>query len=94
MEYQLTGTKLAASALAANTFLRSAFGAIFPLFASYMFDDLGIQWAMTLLGCVASLLAPVPVVFYLKGAKIRQTSIYAPTGPPVNVSGTANAKEV
>ncbi|KAH8124981.1 hypothetical protein FP744_10004927 [Trichoderma asperellum] len=73
---------IAASALAANTFLRSAFGAIFPLFATYMFKGLGIQWAMTLLGCVAVVLAPVPVIFYFKGAQIRKNSKYTPKFPP------------
>ena len=74
-------TQFAASAVAANTFLRSLFGAIFPLFASYMFDGMGIQWAMTLLGCLASLLAPVPFLFYIKGAQIRRVSKYAPKIP-------------
>ncbi|KAL7952490.1 major facilitator superfamily domain-containing protein [Trichoderma compactum] len=78
---------LAVSALAANTFLRSLFGAIFPLFASYMFKGMGIQWAMSLLGCVAALLAPVPVIFYIKGAQIRKVSKYTPKLPlPVATS--------
>ena len=50
----------AASAIAANTFMRSLAGAGFPLFATYMFDGMGIQWAGTLLGCVALLLVPYP----------------------------------
>lgn len=68
----------AASALAANTFMRSGFGAIFPLFATYMFDGMGIQWASTLLGCVALLLAPMPVLFLMYGKKIRGRSKFAP----------------
>ncbi|KAF4549583.1 MFS-type transporter-like protein 37 [Elsinoe fawcettii] len=71
----------AASAIAANTFLRSIFGAIFPLFARQMIDGMGIQWAGTLLGCVALVFAPVPVYFYLRGAKIREKSQFAPTFP-------------
>ncbi|KAL7918065.1 major facilitator superfamily domain-containing protein [Trichoderma austrokoningii] len=71
----------AASALAANTFLRSAFGAICPLFATYMFKGMGIQWAMTLLGCVAAVLAPVPAIFYFKGVQIRENSKYTPKFP-------------
>lgn len=71
----------AASAIAANTFLRSIFGAVFPLFARQMIDGMGIQWAGTLLGCVALLFAPVPVYFYLRGAKIREKSKFAPTFP-------------
>ncbi|KAK1243017.1 hypothetical protein MKX08_005829 [Trichoderma sp. CBMAI-0020] len=64
----------AAFALAANTFLWSVFGAIFPLFATYMFKDMGIQWATTLLGFVAAVLAPVPVLFYFKGSQIQKNS--------------------
>jgi len=46
-----------------------------------MFEGMGIQWAATLLGCIAALLVPVPVWFYLRGAKIRESSAYAPTFP-------------
>lgn len=72
----------AASAIAANTFLRSLAGAGFPLFATYMFNGMGIQWASTLLGCVAFLLVPIPVGFYYYGARIRARSAFAPTNPP------------
>lgn len=71
----------AASAIAANTFLRSLCGAGFPLFATYMIEGMGIQWAGTLLGCVAFLLVPLPIIFYLKGAKIRSRSNFAPVFP-------------
>ncbi|EGV62000.1 hypothetical protein CANTEDRAFT_115464 [Yamadazyma tenuis ATCC 10573] len=67
----------AASALAGNTFLRSAFGAVFPLFARQMFEHLGIQWGGTLLGCFSLLLAPVPFLFYKYGKALRQKSKYA-----------------
>lgn len=75
----------AASAIAGNTFLRSLCGAGFPLFARQMFDGMGIQWAGTLLGCVALLLVPIPFAFWRWGAQIRSRSAYAPTnlhGPP------------
>ncbi|KAH4821012.1 hypothetical protein HBH61_019600 [Parastagonospora nodorum] len=68
----------AASAIAANTFMRSIFGGIFPLFATYMFNGMGIQWASTLLGCVALVLVPMPVVFYVFGKRIRAKSKFAP----------------
>ncbi|KAI9656837.1 MAG: hypothetical protein M1821_003476 [Bathelium mastoideum] len=71
----------AASAIAANTFLRSLCGSGFPLFATYMIDGMGVQWAGTLLGCVAAALVPLPIWFYLKGAKIREKSAFAPTFP-------------
>ncbi|MCJ1435467.1 hypothetical protein MMC27_004840 [Xylographa pallens] len=71
----------AASAIAANTFLRSLAGAVFPLFSIYMFNALGVNWAGTLLGCVAILLVPIPVIFLRYGARIRQRSKFAPTFP-------------
>ncbi len=72
----------AASAIAGNTFLRSLCGAGFPLFATYMFNGMGIQWASTLLGCIGAALVPIPIVFYYYGHKIRSYSAYAPTAPP------------
>lgn len=69
----------AASAIAGNTFLRSLAGAGFPLFSRYMFEGMGIQWAATLLGCIAVALVPIPVVFWLYGHKIRARSAFAPT---------------
>lgn len=74
----------AASAVAANTLLRSLCGAIFPLFATYMIEGMGVQWAGTLLGCVALALIPLPVLFYLKGAKLREKSKFAPTFSAAN----------
>lgn len=71
----------AASAIAGNTFLRSLCGAAFPLFARQMFDGMGIQYASTLLGCVAAVLAPIPFIFYRYGSRIRAKSAFAPTGP-------------
>ncbi|KAL5362792.1 major facilitator superfamily domain-containing protein [Aspergillus floccosus] len=67
----------AASALAANSILRSTAGAGFPLFATYMFNALGVNWTGTLLGCVAAVLAPIPLLFYLYGAKLREKSKFA-----------------
>ena len=72
----------AASAISANTFMRSFFGAGFPMFATYMFDGLGIGLASTVLGCVAAALVPVPVMFYVYGDKLRQSSKFAPKRKP------------
>ena len=83
----------AASAIAANTFLRSLFGAVFPLFATYMFDALGVNWTGTLLGFVALLLVPIPVVFWKYGAKIRARSKFAPTAKAQPVPVVADDEE-
>lgn len=69
----------AASAVAANTFLRSITAAGFPLFARQMFNGMGIEWASTLLGCFAFCLVPIPVLFYFYGKKLRAKSKFAPT---------------
>lgn len=68
---------LAASAVAANTFMRSAFGACFPLFAGYMFRGMGIGWAGLLLGLFAAAMIPVPLLFLKYGESIRKKSKYA-----------------
>ncbi|ETI27276.1 hypothetical protein G647_09959 [Cladophialophora carrionii CBS 160.54] len=69
----------AASAIAANTFLRSCLAAGFPLFSRQMFNNLGIEWAGTLLGCIAALCVPIPICFYFFGKRLRQKSKFAPT---------------
>ncbi|KAL4809315.1 major facilitator superfamily domain-containing protein [Aspergillus unguis] len=64
----------AASALAAHTFLRSLAGSCFPLFAPDMFKTLGVQWSLTLLGCIAACMIPIPVFLYIYGARMRAMS--------------------
>lgn len=54
-----------------------------------MIEGMGIQWAGTLLGCVAALLVPLPVYFYLRGAKIREKSTFAPTFPMAHKASAA-----
>ncbi|KAK2836916.1 Citrinin biosynthesis cluster MFS transporter mrr1, partial [Arthroderma sp. PD_2] len=66
------------SALAANTLIRSLLGAAFPLFASHMFRKLGVEWAGSVLGFVTVAMIPVPVLFYIYGAKIRAMSRFSP----------------
>jgi hypothetical protein len=51
------------SAMAANGAVRSIFGASFPLFARYMFENLGVNWASTPLGILCLTMTPVPVIF-------------------------------
>ncbi|EPS32704.1 Major facilitator superfamily multidrug transporter FLU1 [Penicillium oxalicum] len=76
----------AASAIAANTFCRSLVAAGFPLFSRQMFQNLGIQWASTLLGCLAAVLVPIPVGFYFFGKRLRMKSKFAPFFEPANES--------
>ncbi|KAK3116876.1 hypothetical protein LTR53_002316 [Teratosphaeriaceae sp. CCFEE 6253] len=58
--------------------MRSLCSAIFPLFGSYIFEGIEIQWGMTLLGCVAALFIPMPFLFYSEGRSIRAKSKFAP----------------
>ncbi|QDS74818.1 hypothetical protein FKW77_002408 [Venturia effusa] len=76
-----------ASAIAGNTFFRSLVGAGFPLFAASMFHKLGVAWAASLLGFLASALAPVPFLFFVYGKKIRDMSKFSPTGGPGGPGG-------
>lgn len=71
---------VAASAIAANTFVRSAMAGAFPLYSLIMFKNLNSEWAGTILGCIASLLAPAPFVFFWFGPKIRAKSRFAAGG--------------
>ncbi|KAJ4359958.1 uncharacterized protein N0V89_000517 [Didymosphaeria variabile] len=68
------------SAIAVNTFIRSFFGAFFPLFTHVMYTKLGVAWASSLLAFICVAFLPVPVLFYAYGAKIREKSKWAPTG--------------
>lgn len=65
---------VANSAISGNTFARSFFGAGFPLFSTALYHNLGVPWATSLLGFISLALAPVPVLFFIYGKKIRSFS--------------------
>jgi hypothetical protein len=67
----------AASVLAANSVLRSLFGAAFPLFTSYMYANLGIHWASSIPAFLALACVPFPFLFYRYGEAIRQRCKFA-----------------
>ncbi|APA10204.1 hypothetical protein sscle_06g049740 [Sclerotinia sclerotiorum 1980 UF-70] len=67
----------AASVLAANSVLRSLFGAAFPLFTTYMFNNLGIHWASSIPAFLALACLPFPFLFYKYGASIRMKCKFA-----------------
>ncbi|EAW14021.1 MFS transporter [Aspergillus clavatus NRRL 1] len=70
-------TIYSASVLAANSALRSLFGAAFPLFTSYLYSGLGIHWASSIPAFLALACVPIPIVFYVYGARIRKRCRYA-----------------
>ncbi|CRG84185.1 putative transporter C36,02c [Talaromyces islandicus] len=66
------------SAIAANTFVRSALSGAFPLFAMQMYRKLGVDWASSLLGFLTVAMIPIPILFYVYGAKLRSMSKFNP----------------
>ncbi|EMD41088.1 hypothetical protein CERSUDRAFT_111661 [Gelatoporia subvermispora B] len=68
---------VAASAMAANSALRSTFAAAFPLFAGAMYNRLGTVGATALLAGLATLMAPLPFIFWKIGARLRASSQFA-----------------
>ena len=73
-------TETANSAMAANGVVRSIFGAVFPLFANYMFHNLGVDWAATLVAFLSLIMIPVPVIFWRYGARIRARTVAKRSG--------------
>ncbi|KAJ3891157.1 MFS general substrate transporter [Lentinula edodes] len=68
---------IAASAMASNSAMRSTFAAVFPLFASYMYDGLGTVGATALLAGVMTLTIPLPFVYRRIGPRLRAKSRFA-----------------
>lgn len=48
-----------------------------------MYNNLGVNWATSLLAFLAVVLAPAPVLFWKYGEKIRSKSKFAVNGPPM-----------
>lgn len=67
----------AASALAANTVVRSAFGVGFPMFGEQMYHNLKPRWATTILAFIALAMLPIPFVLIKFGPTLRKWAKYA-----------------
>lgn len=68
----------AASAVAANTILRSFLACALPLAAKPMFRSLGVGPAASVLGGVACLALPIPWLLKRYGLRLRKMSKFAP----------------
>ena len=68
---------LSASAVAANTFLRSLFAFGLPLAARPMFINMGVGPAASVLGGISCLALPMPFVFMRYGPAMRRRSKFA-----------------
>lgn len=66
------GTSAAASALAANTVLRSLAGTFLPFAGAPLYATLGLGWGNSLLAFLALAFLPVPVFFYKFGERLRK----------------------
>jgi hypothetical protein len=66
-----------AIALASITMSRYIIAGGMVMAARPMYGDIGVHWTMTLLGCIAVLLTPAPLLFWKYGAKLREKSPYA-----------------
>ncbi|KAB8337262.1 hypothetical protein FH972_021564 [Carpinus fangiana] len=72
-----TFQRYGASAVAANTFLRSVFAGAFPLFIKPMYHGIGPNWAGSVFAFVSVLLIPIPYLFYVKGKEIRRRGVWS-----------------
>jgi hypothetical protein len=52
-------------------------GGGFPLFGNALFDNLGYQWAGTLLAFLAIVLVPIPFILDKYGRRLRHRSPWA-----------------
>jgi MFS family permease len=82
-----TFTSYAASAVAANTFLRSCFACAFPLVVGPMYHNLGVGPGSSIPAGFASLLIPVPFVFFKYGKRIRARSKWSKASVHEGVKG-------
>ncbi|WVQ83155.1 hypothetical protein IAT38_005293 [Cryptococcus sp. DSM 104549] len=84
----------ASSAIAAQSFLRNAFGGSFSLFTLKMYRALTPRWMIFTWGCVSLVLAAVPFIAYYHGPKIRAHSKYSKILMKAEQERIAKEKEV
>nr|POE51984.1 putative efflux pump kojt [Quercus suber] len=71
----------AGSALAVVTCCRYLASGFINLVSRPMYDGIGVHWTMTLLGCLAVLQMPLPLIFYHYGPSVRKRSAFAGRRP-------------
>ncbi|KAK7756630.1 hypothetical protein SLS62_001467 [Diatrype stigma] len=67
------------SAMSIHVVVRSLVASSFPLFATAMYDRLGVAWASSVLALLSLVMAPAPVLFWLYGSRIRSWSHFSAT---------------
>ncbi|KAL2834367.1 putative MFS transporter [Aspergillus cavernicola] len=72
-----TYTIYAASVLAAAAIFRSVVGAVFPLFTTQMYHNLGIHWASSIPAFMTLACMPFPLIMYRYGMAVRMKCKYS-----------------
>ncbi|KAJ5939492.1 Major facilitator superfamily domain general substrate transporter [Penicillium verhagenii] len=72
-----TYSLFAATAAATNAMARALFGFAFPLFTTYMYKNLGSQWASSIPAFLSLAFMPLPFIFLRVGSKLRANSKFA-----------------
>lgn len=67
----------AGSALAIITCWRYLASGFINLVSRPMYNGMGVHWVQTMLGCIAALQIPLPIIFYYFGERIRKRSSFA-----------------
>ncbi|KAJ5653215.1 Major facilitator superfamily domaingeneral substrate transporter [Penicillium lividum] len=70
-------TIYAASVLAAAAIFRCIIGAVFPLFTTQMYHNLGIHWASSIPAFMTLLCVPFPLIMYRYGMQVRMKCKYS-----------------
>ncbi|KAF3910168.1 hypothetical protein ABW21_db0200465 [Orbilia brochopaga] len=83
---------LGASALGANSLVRYAMAACFPLFTVQMYEKLGIAHAGTVLAAIAAGLGPIPFVLFFYGEKLRSRSVFIQEAKAATVPVTQESR--
>jgi hypothetical protein len=68
--------KHSASAIAANTVLRSLFGAFTPLAGPAMYNKLGLGWGNSALGFIALAMVSIPLALLKFGERLRTSETF------------------
>ena len=66
-----------AVALASITMVRYFVAGGMVMAARPMYEGIGVNWTLTIMGSLAALLTPAPLLFWWKGAGLRERSRYA-----------------
>src|SRR6267154_3743080 len=72
-----------------SPFLAPLYSSTLQLFARQMFESLNPRWASTVLGIVAAVMIPIPIVLRRYGPYLRSRSRFAPTVPPAKPQNSA-----